>query len=170
MKSSTLKKICVCGLFSSLALISFIIEGLFPPLIIPGAKIGLSNVFILLSLVCLGPVYAYAVLLTKVILGSLFAGNISAIIYSLPSGVVALTLEIIVLCYIKRASIISTSVLGAVVNITIQNLIFCAYSQSMEYLIYLPYLALIGILGGTITGFAVYLSIKRLPEKLNFNK
>lgn len=169
MKNIALKKISLCGLFSALALISFIVEGLFTPLIIPGAKIGISNIFILLSTICLGWTYGYATLLIKVILGSLFAGNASAIIYSLPAGVISLTLQIFCLYFIKKASITCISIIGAVTHITIQNVLFCLYTLTTEYLVYLPYLALIGILGGTITGLSVYLTIKRLPEKyINF--
>lgn len=170
MMKLKLKKISLCGLFSALALVSFIIEGLFTPLIIPGAKIGISNIFILLSTICLGWAYGYATLLIKVILGSLFAGNISAILYSLPAGIISLTLQIFCLYFIKKASITCTSIIGAVIHITIQNVLFCLYTLTTEYLVYLPYLALIGIIGGAITGFSVYLAIKRLPEKyMNIN-
>lgn len=166
MRNLSLKKLALCGLLSALSLITFLIENLFPPLIIPGAKIGLSNVFILLSALILGAGYGYITLIIKVLLGSFFSGNISAIVFSLPSGAIALTLEVIALYFIKRSSIISVSVLGAVVNITTQNLIFCIYTQTPQYLVYLPYLALIGVLGGIITGFAVYIICKRLPKKL----
>ncbi|MBQ7340329.1 MAG: Gx transporter family protein [Clostridia bacterium] len=166
MRNVRLKKLALCGLLSTLSLITFLIENLFPPLIIPGAKIGLSNVFILLSALVLGAGYGYATLVIKVLLGSLFSGNISAIVFSLPSGAIALTLEIIAIYFIKRSSIVSISVLGAVVNITTQNLIFCLYTQTPQYLVYLPYLALIGILGGVVTGFAVYIISKRLPKKI----
>ena len=43
-----LVKLCMAGLFASLSIIAFTIENLIPPIFIPGAKLGFSNVFILL--------------------------------------------------------------------------------------------------------------------------
>ena len=79
MKHSLTYKISLCALLSAFALISFVLEGLFPPLFRPGARMGLSNVFILIAIYFLGAKYALAVLVIKTVLGSLFGGNISAI-------------------------------------------------------------------------------------------
>ena len=167
MRNIKLKKIVLSALYSAFALIAFYIESLFPPLIIPGAKMGISNVFILLSVLTLGPIYGYIALFIKVCLGSVFIGNISAIIYSLPAGLLALTVEIIIFYFVKKTSIISTSITGAVISITVQNIVFCFITGTMAYLSYLPYLALIGVIGGLVTGFAVYLAIKRLPKLIH---
>ena len=164
MNNKKIKKITFTALYSSLALIIFYVESLFPPLIIPGAKMGLSNVFILLATITISPLHGFFTLLTKVILGSLFIGNFSAIIYSLPAGMIALLIEVLILNFIKKTSVVSVSIAGAVINITIQNAIFCLYTSTIGYLSYLPYLAIIGVLGGCVTGFAVYLAIKRLPN------
>ncbi len=169
MSNVKLKKVVLCALYSAFALISFYIESLFPPLIIPGAKMGISNVFILLSVLTLGPTYGYFCLFIKVCLGSVFIGNISAIMYSLPAGVLALTVEILIFYLAKKVSIISTSIAGAVISITVQNIVFCLITGTMAYLSYLPYLALIGVLGGLVTGLAVYFAIKRLPKLINTN-
>ncbi len=166
MKNIPLKKITVCAILSALSVITFIIENLFPPIIIPGAKMGLSNVFILISAIILGSGYGFITLFIKVTLGSLFSGNFSAIIYSFPAGALALSIELIILTFIKKTSIIATSVAGAVSNITIQNLIFCFYTNTLGYLIYLPYLTLIGVIGGIITGLTVYFILKRLPNDI----
>ncbi len=167
MRNLKVKKLVLTALYSALALIAFCIESAFPPLIIPGAKMGISNVFILLSTISLGPVYGFLTLIAKVTLGSLFIGNFSAIIYSLPAGVLSLTVEILILYFIKKISVVSASIAGAVVNITVQNVVFCLYTSTFKYLAYLPYLALIGVIGGAVTGFAVYLLVKKLPYSPN---
>ena len=166
MKNKKLFKIALTGILSAFATIAFAIENLFPPIILPGARMGVSNVFILLATVTLGVSSGFATLAIKIILGSLFSGNISAILYSLPAGVISLTLEVILLYAVKNVSIPAASVCGAVINTTVQNAIFCLVTQTVEYLCYLPYLALIGAISGLIIGFAVYLSIKKLPKKL----
>jgi hypothetical protein len=38
-------------------------------------------------------------------------------------------------------------------------------TNTVEYLSYLPYLALVGVLGGVTVGLTVYLVIKILPTK-----
>lgn len=160
-----LRKIALCGVITSFALIAFILEGLLPPLFLPGARLGLSNAFILLVALLCGWQYAFASLIIKIVLGSIFAGNISSIMYSLPAGLFSLTLQIILIFVLNRFSIVSVSVFGAVVNSTIQNLVFCLVTGSLEYLYYLPYLALISVFSGALVGFIVYLTIKKLPEK-----
>ena len=166
MTKKITSRIAFTGLLATLATITFLLENLFPPLILPGAKMGLSNIFILLAFIALGKVSAFAVLIVKAVLGSLFAGNISAIIYSLPAGAIALTLEVLLLTLVKRISIVCASVFGSVVNITVQNVIFCIVTDTINYLSYLPYFVIIGVVSGIIVGFSVYILVKRIP----FNK
>ena len=159
-------KLALAGLFSALALISFVLENLFPPLILPGAKMGISNLFILLSAILLGGWYAYTVLIVKTVLGSLFVGNISMIMYSLPAGALALGLELILIYFVKTVSILATSIAGAVINSTVQNIVFCLVTTIPEHLFYLPYLALLSVISGALIGFATHFSIKIFPKRL----
>lgn len=158
------RKITLCGIYSALACITFMLENLFPPLIIPGAKLGLSNLFVLLSLLTVGKGAAFITLFIKIIVGSLVTG-FSSIMYSLPAGVVALGAEILLAYYIN-SSLIAASVAGAVLNSTVQNVVFCLISRMQSYLVYLPYLALISVIAGLAVGFALTLTIKKLPDKL----
>ncbi|MBE7061628.1 MAG: Gx transporter family protein [Clostridiales bacterium] len=162
-------KITLCAILCSLAVISFIIENLFPPFVLPGARMGVSNIFILLSAMILGWKYSIATLVVKVLLGSLFSGNFSAVMYSLPAGLIALAIELILIYATKRVSIVCVSVAGAVINVTVQNVIFCLITDTPEYLSYLPYLALTSIFAGLTIGFATYLILRKV-KKLNANK
>ena len=166
MNKLILRKITLCAVLSAFATITFVIENLFPPIVLPGAKMGLSNVFILLSVLLVGIRYGFITLFVKTILGSLFAGNLSSIIYSLPAGLFALIIEVILLFIIKKVSLPAVSVAGAVINSSVQNLIFCLVTNSVEMLYYLPYLSLISVVTGFLIGLTVHLVIKRLPERL----
>ena len=172
MRDNFTYKISLCALLSAFALIAFILEGLFPPLFLPGARMGISNIFILLAVYLLGAKSGVIVLIVKIVLGSLFGGNISAVMYSLPSGLIALSVELILIYFTNKISIVAISVFGAVINTTVQNLVFCLVAQSTEYLSYLPYLAVIGVLAGIIVGFTVHLAVKKipLPQKLIQNE
>ncbi len=164
MKPTT--KITLCAILTALAIVSFVIENLFPPIIFAGARIGVSNIFILLTLIVLGIPYAYIALTVKTLLGSLFAGNISMLIYSLPAGAIALTAETLLLVFVKKISLPAVSVVGAVTNSAVQNIVFCIITGTLEILYYLPYLILIAVLSGLTIGVAVFLIVKRLPDKL----
>ena len=157
-------KFTLCAILTAFAIITFVIENLFPPLFFPGAKMGISNVFILLSLIILGPTYAFITLVVKTVLGSLFAGNISAILYSLPAGAIALSVEILAIVLLKKVSVVAVSILGAVINISLQNVTFCLLTNTIQYLYYLPDLALIGVVSGLIVGFTTYLIVVKLEN------
>lgn len=170
MDKKILFKITLCACFSALATITFAIESLFPPFFLPGARMGLSNVFILLSAIILGGKYAFITLIVKISLGSLFSGNLSQIIYSLPAGLVSLCAELSVLFFVKKTSVISASISGAVINVAVQNVIFCLVTNTIAFISYLPYLTLIGVLAGLIVGLAVYFIIKFIPLSQLENK
>ena len=169
MKSKTYK-ITLCAILTSLSIIAFTIENLFPPVFLAGARIGVSNIFILLSTILLGIPYGYASLVLKILIGSLFSGNLMSVMYSLPAGLISLSVEIIVIFFIKKTSVVSASIVGAVLNSTVQNLIFCLVTNTLNYLVYLPYLALISVLSGLIIGFTVYLLVKYIPNKYFIQK
>ena len=147
-KKITLRKITLTAILTAISIIAFTIESLLPPLIIPGAKLGLSNIFILLILLIIGEKYAFISLVIKVVLGGLFSGNISTIMYSLPSNLVALFMQIILIIFTRKLSIVTISIIGAIVNVTVQNTIFCLISKTFEFFAYLPYLSLISLFSG----------------------
>ena len=166
MKKISLKKIATWGVLSALALISFVIESALPPIFIPGARLGVSNIFILLSAILLGSPYAVFTLIIKTVLGSIFAGNISSLLYSLPSGLVALTIELILINKARKLSVTAISLIGAVINNVSQHVVFCLITSTWDYLTYSPYLMLIGAISGLFVGFAVYLVIKLVPNSV----
>ncbi len=169
MNNALTKKITLCAVLSTLGALAFMLESLFPPLFLPGARMGISNVFILLCALVVGKKYAYISLVVKILIGSLFSGNLSSIMYSLPSGLISLTVEILLLYLIKNVSLLSVSVLGSVINVSVQNTVFCLVTGATEYLSFLPYLALISVFSGLIVGLTVHFSLKIFPKKYSAN-
>ncbi|HBN12975.1 MAG TPA: heptaprenyl diphosphate synthase, partial [Clostridiales bacterium] len=47
----TAKKVATLSVFTALSLIMFIIENQFPPMFIPGARMGLANIFSFAALI-----------------------------------------------------------------------------------------------------------------------
>ena len=65
------------GVVTALALIFSYIEFLVPlPIAIPGIKLGLANIVVLISLYALGPRYAFFVNVTRIALAALLFGSL----------------------------------------------------------------------------------------------
>lgn len=161
------KKIAVLALFTALGLIVFIIENQFPPLFVPGAKMGLANIFSLAALILYGPAEAFAVVIVRTVLGSLFAGNISMLMYSFSGGVISLALSSVLMYTVyPRVSLMSVSIAAAVLHNIVQNAVYVLVTDTPLMMAYMPYLALIGILSGAIVGAVVALIFKKVPENV----
>ncbi len=164
VKSLASRRIAIDSILVASSLIVFVVENLFPPLILPGAKLGLANIFTLFALILFSPLDANIILLVRVVLGNIIVGNLSALMYSLPAGLISLNLSALLIKFCShKLSIISISVVGAVVHNVIQNIIFYLVTSTSEVFGYTPYLALLGVLSGVVVGVCVYLIIKLVP-------
>lgn len=159
------KKIAVLAILTALSLITFLIENLFPPLIIPGAKMGLANVFSFAALIMYSPIEAFSVVAIRTVLGAVFAGNFSAVLYSFTSGIVSMAVSSL-LIYLAhpRVSVMAASVAAAVAHNITQNVVFVFLSGSALMFGYMPYLILLGVLSGAIVGGAIMLIFRGVPE------
>ena len=133
-------------MLAALASVTFIIEGLFPPLIVPGAKMGLSNIFSLLAVVLFSPVDG--VILVAVRTTIVVSVAVSVFLYRLAGD---------------RLSLLSISVAAAVAHNVTQNTVFCLITSTPEMYAYLPYLAAVGVPAGLIVGVAAALILKSVP-------
>ena len=149
-----------------MALIMFMVESLFPPLFVPGAKMGLSNIFSLLAVYLLGPVDALVLVVVRTTLGSMFTGNMSTLLYSMTAGIVSvLVSSLLVEFAYPRVSTVAISVVSAVLHNLTQNLVFCLISDTPEMFSYMPVLALLGVLAGIIVGFGVWFILRSIPVR-----
>ena len=102
------KKVTFLSLMVAYSLVLYIIETYIPnPLIaiFPGAKLGLSNIITLVSLLILGVRDTFIILTVRIILSSIFAGPMSYLLFSI--GGAYLSLICMYLCNkIKNLSII----------------------------------------------------------------
>ena len=161
--SITSKKLVTISLLTAFSLIAFIVESVFPPIIVPGAKMGVSNIFILISLIVFGPSEAFIITVIKCVLGSILVGNVGGIIYSLPAGIVSLIAEILLLYFKPIFSAVAVSVVGAVLNSTVQNITFAIITGDGDIIAYLPYLSIISAVSGIIVGLTAVLIIRYVP-------
>ncbi len=166
MKTTTLtKKIAVLALFTALGLITFMIENAFPPLILPGAKMGLANIFSFAALIMYSPIEAFIVVFARTVLGAVFAGNFSTVIYSFAGGVLSMTVSSVLIYAVHpKISVMAVSVIAAVCHNIAQNIVFALISQTKYMLTtYMPATMLLGVLSGAIVGATILLIFKKVP-------
>ena len=164
----TTRNIALCAVLAALALGLSTLEGLFPLSLIvplPGVKLGLANIVTVFALYQLGAGAALAILLTRCLLGGLFAGNVSAMLFSLLGGVTAM-LVMIALRRCRRLSVYGVSVGGAAHNIG-QMAAACITLGSTMVLGYLPFLLAVSLVTGTLTGFVTAL-LMRATQHIQF--
>ena len=158
------RRVATLGILIALSLISFTLENLLPPLFLPGAKIGLSNVFTLLTLFMFGYVDAILLVVIRTTLGALIVGGLASLIYSLTAGIASLLIAILLMQFVyPKISLLSISITSAVIHNIIQVLVFCLIVENSYMIAYLPYFALIGILSGSVVGMLTYLVIHKVP-------
>ncbi len=152
----SVKRLSQNALFTAVALGIFVLEAQLPPLTpIPGIKLGLANAVTLFALVFLTSKDAFLILLARILLGSLFAAAPSVLLYSLPGGIAALWVEILLLRYNSVKFLWGVSSVGALTHNMIQLLIAALVTRTPAVFAYLPLLGISGIVTGLFTGLSI---------------
>ncbi|MBR5389931.1 MAG: Gx transporter family protein [Clostridia bacterium] len=152
----TVKKLTLCALLTALALGLSYVERLIPMgllIPLPGIKLGLANVVTLFALCFLGPGPAFAVLIARCFLGSLFAGSLSGLVFSLTGGLLAM----VVMAAARkggRLSVYGISVCGAAAHNAGQICAAMAVMKTPAAISYLPVLLVTAVFAGALTGAA----------------
>ena len=129
-------------------------ESFFPLVLLvplPGVKLGLANIVTLYALYAIGFPSALAILLVRCTLGALFAGNASALLFSLLGGLSAL-LVMALLSGAKKLSIFGVSIAGAAAHNCGQVCAALITLGSTAPLYYLPFLLLVSLFTGALSG------------------
>lgn len=162
----TTKHIALCAVLTALALGLSTLENLFPVSLViplPGVKLGLANIVTVFALYELGAAPALVILLARCGLGSLFAGNVSALLFSLLGGLTAM-LVMIGLKHCRRLSIYGVSIGGAAAHNLGQMAAAVITLGSTMVLGYLPFLLAVSLVTGTLTGFASALLFRAMAH------
>ena len=158
----TAKNIALCAVLAALALGLSTLEGLFPISLLvplPGVKLGLANIVTVFALYQLGAGAALAILLTRCLLGGLFAGNLSAMLFSVLGGLTAM-LVMIFLRRLPKLSVYGVSIGGAAAHNIGQMAAAVITLGSTMVLGYLPFLLAVSLFTGALTGFITALLLR----------
>lgn len=150
------------GVFVALALIFSYIETLIPFQIgIPGVKLGLANLVIVIALYRMPVGEVYLLSVVRVVLTGFLFGNLMSILYSLAGGILSLT----VMWGMKRirsVSILGVSIAGGVFHNVGQLLAAALMVETYGVFSYLPVLLISGLLTGFVIGLAAGEMLKRI--------
>lgn len=150
------------GVFTALALIFSYVETLIPIHIgIPGVKLGLANLIVVIALYRIGVRESYVLSVLRVILAGFLFGNLFAILYSLAGGLFSLT----VMAFLKKTekfSVLGVSMGGGVFHNIGQLMMAAIVLESLSITYYLPVLLISGIVTGLLIGIVANEMLKRV--------
>jgi heptaprenyl diphosphate synthase len=156
------KRIAAYGLLVALAFILSYIESLFPlTLAIPGIKMGLANLVVMIALYKMGVKEALALSVLRIILVSFTFGNPSTMLFSLAGGLLSWLLMMI-FYKAKLFSMTGVSIIGGIAHNIGQVIVAVFVVENINILYYLPFLLISGVITGAIIGILAALIIKRL--------
>lgn len=160
MKKNTMN-ITRTALLSAVALVLSYIEMMLPdmPFVLPGMKLGLSNIATMFALSSVSLPSALVVCLTKAIFALLMRG-FTAFLMSLCGGILS-TLAMYLLLKFNRVGYIGIGVMGAFCHNLGQIFVAYVYTDSTVFA-YFGVLALASIVTGSVTAFAVYILLPKV--------
>ena len=160
----TTRELTLCAVLTALALALSYLENIFPlsmAIPLPGIKLGLANIVTLFALYALGPGQALLILISRCVLGSFFAGNLNALLFSLLGGLAAM-LTMILLSRWKKLSIYGVSMGGAAAHNGGQVAAAILSLGNTAPVYYLPVLLLVSLFSGALTGLIASLLFRAL--------
>lgn len=158
------KKVVLIGVLISAALIFSYVEFLFPSFIpVPGVKLGLANIVVLLAMLILGIKEAFLVGILRVILSSILFGNFISFFMAV-SGFLLSFLFMAYLYKMDRNSIPGISMGGGVFHNFGQLIAASVYIGNFGLFKWAFLFSLFGIITGLITGFICRMIYERVKE------
>lgn len=160
-------KTAYMGLLLAFAFILSYIEMLLPLQVgIPGVKLGLANMAVLLCLYLFDTFSAFLLTVSKAVLTGFLFGNLSMIIYSLAGAI----FSFIVMLLLKKSGrfhIPVISAMGGVAHNAAQLLIAYFMIETYAIIYYVPILIVSGLVTGILIGITVNLLLPLLRKVIN---
>lgn len=145
------KRVSLTAMFIAFAVILSYVESFIPVIGIPGAKLGLANLAIIIVLYLEGIKEAAICNCIRIlIIGAMF-GNLFSILFAMAGAFISLTIMYI-LKKTDRFSIITVSICGGVFHNIGQLIVASFVVETYSVIVYLPVLILLGSITGSFIG------------------
>lgn len=160
------KKTAYLGLLIALAFVFSYIEFLIPVNIgVPGAKLGLANLVVIVALYTLGEKDAFLLSVVRIVLVGFTFANTASMIYSLAGGCLSYA-AMLIAKKTKLLSITGVSVIGGVFHNVGQIIVAMLVLETASLIYYLPVLLIAGIASGVAIGVLGAMIVRRLQGAL----
>lgn len=172
-KQNKIYKMVYMGLLVSMALVLSLIERMLPiPFIAPGAKLGLANLIIVISVYTLDSYKdSFIILILKILLSSILGDSVSSLLYSISGGVLSFIVTILVKQLGRRyVSVIGVSTSAAVLHNVGQLFAASIIFKNFNIFLYLPILSMVGIGTGIFIGLSANYILNHFSKTSYFNK
>lgn len=157
-------RVAYFGVFTALALIFSYIETLVPISFgIPGVKLGLANLIIVIALYKIPLREVYVLSIVRVLLSGVLFGNYFSIAYSLAGGLLSLT----VMALLKKTggfSVIGISIAGGVCHNIGQLVVAMIVVETFAMSYYMPVLLVAGLITGFLIGVVADQVLRRISD------
>lgn len=161
------RRVALDGILVALAMIFSYIETFIPfNFGVPGIKLGLANLVVLLGLTFLPVVDVLLISVVRIVLSSLLFGNVMSLWYSLAGGLLSF-LCMWLLTKREGYSIIGISMVGGVMHNVGQVITAAIIVKTMQLTWYLPVLLVAGLVTGLIIGSLAKLLMPRVQKALD---
>ena len=155
-------RVAYFGVFTALALMFSYIETMIPIQFgVPGIKLGLANIMIVIMLYKSSAKEALLLSIVRIMLSGFLFGNLSSFLYSIAGGVLSLG----IMTLLKKQggfSVIGVSVAGGVSHNVGQLIVAMLVVETYQVGYYFPVLLVAGVLTGLGIGVASQEVLKRI--------
>ncbi|SES65899.1 Gx transporter family protein [Anaerobranca gottschalkii] len=166
-------KMVYIGILISMATVVHAVERLLPllPSPVPGAKLGLANIFTLVTLNLFGFIEGFYVAVLRTFLAALITGNFGiTFILSLSGAVLSTIIMGLMVKFLKKyISNMGISIVGAIFHNIGQLLAASLFLDSFFVFSYLPYLLLFAIPTGIFVGLCTNFILRVLNKNIQIN-
>ena len=158
------RRLALSAMLAALALIFSYVEAMIPiPVPVPGIKLGIANLVIVMAIYKLGFRYAFTINCVRIVIAGLLFSGVFGMFYSFAGGI----LSILVMYLLYRTgwfSMVGVSMAGGVAHNLGQLITACLIVSNVRLMSYFSILLFSGLFSGIAVGFLAALIYRRLPD------
>lgn len=158
------KRLALSAILAAMAMILSYIEALIQlPVPVPGIKLGLANLIVIIAIYKLGFKYAFIINCVRIITSGLLFTGLFGVIYSMAGGILSI-LVMYLLYKCKIFGMVGISMAGGVAHNFGQLVTACIIMSNMRLMSYFAILLFSGMISGILIGIVAYLVSGKLPH------
>ena len=158
------RRLALSAMLAALALIFSYVEALIPiPVPVPGIKLGIANLVIVMAIYKLGFRYAFTINCVRIVIAGLLFSGVFGMVYSFAGGI----LSILIMYLLYKTgwfSMVGVSMAGGVAHNLGQLITACLIVSNVRLMSYFSILLFSGLFSGIAVGVLATLIYRRLPD------